>query len=204
MYARAACSAQYGFPGTASAPQKWKSVSPGSPIGHRQPLALPRASTLVRVGTAVRDRVPAVLLPTAALRLSLWLVLAPVRAGVRFALARACAAPADSLARAADDWCAPAAGPAVAARGAWRDCVRRCDRSATGFARAGCCDAPSSDCCLIGDGRDGNFNLCALPTTAFFDTPRRLPISDALWPACQRRVSSSMRSSVQAILCYPS
>src|SRR3546814_10368052 len=50
---------------------------------------------------------------------------------------------------------------------------------------------------LMGDGRALNFIRCALPTTEFFETPSRRPISDALRPASQSRMSSATRSFVQ-------
>src|SRR3546814_15674045 len=58
---------------------------------------------------------------------------------------------------------------------------------------------------LMGDGRALNFIRCALPTTEFFETPSRRPISDALRPASQSRMSSATRSFVQVMrlpLCF--
>jgi len=49
----------------------------------------------------------------------------------------------------------------------------------------------------MGDGRLFKPSLWALPTTAFFDTPRRLPISPVVRPSAQSFLSFAMRSSVQ-------
>ncbi len=51
----------------------------------------------------------------------------------------------------------------------------------------------------IGDGRAASDKRCALPTTAFFETPIRRPISAVDTPSAQRVFSRSMISSVQSI-----
>src|SRR3546814_17410213 len=57
----------------------------------------------------------------------------------------------------------------------------------------------------MGDGRACSFIRCALPTTEFLETPSRRPLSDALRPASQRRMSYATRSFVQLMrlpLCF--
>ena len=49
----------------------------------------------------------------------------------------------------------------------------------------------------MGVGRAGKSRRCALPTTAFFETPIRRPISAVVWPSLQSRRSARMRSPVQ-------
>src|SRR5271166_5629883 len=48
----------------------------------------------------------------------------------------------------------------------------------------------------IGDGRLGRSSLCALPTTAFLETPSLRPISAVEWPSDQRARSSLIVTSV--------
>ena len=51
----------------------------------------------------------------------------------------------------------------------------------------------------IGEGLEARRSLCALPTTAFLEIPRSLPISAVESPSFQSLVSSEIRSSVQSM-----
>ena len=51
----------------------------------------------------------------------------------------------------------------------------------------------------MGEGREARRSLCALPTTAFLEMPRSLPISAVESPSFQSLVSSEIRSSVQSM-----
>ncbi len=59
----------------------------------------------------------------------------------------------------------------------------------------------------IGLSRAGSRRRCALPTTAFFVTPMRRPISAVEWPSAQRALSRSIASAPQSIarplICSP-
>ena len=54
-----------------------------------------------------------------------------------------------------------------------------------------------------GSGMDAHpaAKRCALPTTAFLDTPMRRPISAVEWPSAQSALSRLMTSSVQSMAC---
>jgi hypothetical protein len=52
----------------------------------------------------------------------------------------------------------------------------------------------------IGDGRAGRSRRWAFPTIAFFDTPRRRPISAVEWPSAHSSLRRTIVSSVHSIL----
>ncbi len=129
MYARAQCSGQYGLPGTVFPPQKWQSVSPGSPIGQRQD----GAPLLRRVGLKAGRG---------------WILRTGFGSGARFGFLGA------------DEW-------------------------------------------RMGEGLAGSLRRCALPMTAFLETPRIVPICEVLCPAIHSRFRSAIFASVQAIFAPP-
>jgi len=57
---------------------------------------------------------------------------------------------------------------------------------------------------LIGDGLAGQSSRCALPITAFLDTPSRRPISAVEWPSSQSARARSVSFSVQSVMAKPS
>ena len=69
-----------------------------------------------------------------------------------------------------------------------------------GIARGVAPPAPSR---RIGDGRGGRFSRCALPTTAFLDTPIRRPISAVESPSDQSTRSRAIVSSFHSMSWAP-
>jgi ABC-2 type transport system permease protein len=100
---------------------------------------------------------------------------------------------------AADDWFMAGAGREIGATlTAARGLGRESSAAFTGFFAAAFL---SGSFAFTGDGRDFRPNRCALPITAFRDTP---PNSSAIWlavkPLSHKVLSWSIRSSVHAIL----
>lgn len=52
---------------------------------------------------------------------------------------------------------------------------------------------------LMGEGRDGRFNRCAFPTTAFLEIFKQRPISAVDNPSAQRLLRRAIASSVHSI-----
>jgi hypothetical protein len=71
-----------------------------------------------------------------------------------------------------------------------------------GVVRRGCLPSPDPSR-RIGEGRAGRSSRCALPTTAFFETPSRLPISAVECPSSHSARKRMIVSSAHSISWFP-